>query len=246
MLFALFDYITYTRQAGRYSRTSSDVMGCGFEGGLPDKIISILHPGDFLIVQGLGSYISWLVMYFTSSPISHVALYTGDRNIFHATLSGSLTEPIDSLFAKKSRILPVHIHIDDSMREKFLENLLSFNNVPYGWPLIALKSFRIISGRDWPYFRLRFALDITIILLALEIITFNLVEHPTFAFFIPLYFMLIAFNRYLWKIKPLKLDEYTAKPNDIISMCHQMGCTFICDDYWFQRQQEAKKPPYEQ
>lgn len=246
MLFALFDYITYTRQAGRYSRTSSDVMGCGFEDKLPDEIFSILRPGDYLLVQGLGSYISWLVMYFTSSPISHVAFYTGDRNIFHATLSGALTEPIDSLFTKKSRVLPVHLYIDDSKREELSKILLDFDKNPYGWFLVTLKAFRIISGRDWPYFRLRFALDVTTILLTLEIITFSFAKHPTFSLFIPPYFMLIGFNRYLWKIKPLKLDVYTAKPSDILSMCYQMDCGFIYDGYWLQRQQEAKKPPYQQ
>ena len=61
---------------------------------------------------------SWLIMYLTSSEISHAAFYLGNREIAHATLSGVRVEPIESLLDPNSRILPGILPIPDDTEPK--------------------------------------------------------------------------------------------------------------------------------
>jgi len=87
------------RRSGRFAPDfTKSVMGAAFEGGLPEKAVRMLRPGDVLFVQTFGSLLSWLVMYFTKSEISHVAFYVGNKQIAHSPMSGVVFEPIEVLY----------------------------------------------------------------------------------------------------------------------------------------------------
>jgi hypothetical protein len=224
MLFALYDYIHYRRRSGRFSRdiARSSLMGGAFEGTIPDIIFTELKPGDVFFVQTFSSRISWAIMYLTNSQVSHVAMYLGNRNITHATDAGVVIEPVESFFDSNTRILPCIWHILEDKRDE-IEPLIrsKWEGWPYGYRVILIKGLRIIVGRDWPYFRWAFLLDIALILFVLDLPFLLYFRFPVISLLILVYLLIISFNRILWQFKPLKFDENTSYP-----------CQFLNSLYW--------------
>lgn len=217
-------------------------MGGAFEGTLPETALQILQPGDVLFVQMLGWPLSWLIMYLTSSEVSHVAFYVGNREISHSTLSGVATEPIEALFDSSTRILPCVWPMPDEKRLQVSRLLAEhFTGVPYGWLSVLVKAFRILTARDWPYFRWAFFGDIAIALLLLDLPLLLIAGHPIISWGIPAYLALIVFNSGLWRFQPLKLSEWTGKPVDILRMLQSQGGTFVFDAYSIQRQRKLRQ-----
>lgn len=217
-------------------------MGAAFQGQPPIKAIRLLQPGDVLLVQTLGSPISWVIMYLTTSEISHVASYLGDGQIIHATSAGVSIDPIESLFDQDTRVLPTKWDIPDSDRAKMVGSLRSHLGTPYGWSAVLLKGLLILSGRDWPYFRWRFAADITLALLILDLPALALLHRPVLTWLIPLYLSLIAFHWLFWKVRPLKFTEWTGKPCDMLSIVQHSGGTLMFDGYQLAQQQAGDSP----
>ena len=117
MLLALLDYRDYRNRKGRFSRNyKMSIMGGAFEGGLLPNCLDKLRPGDLLFIETFDSFLSWLVMYFTKSEISHVAFYLGQHRIAHATLAGVFIEPIEALYDTQTRILPCIWPMSDENR----------------------------------------------------------------------------------------------------------------------------------
>jgi len=170
MLFALYDYSCYRRRTGKYSRdiNRGGIMGRAFDGRIPDKALAKLSPGDFLFVETFAGIVSWLIMYLTSSRISHGAMYLGSNEIFHATLAGACKEDIGVLFNTNSRILPCITSMTDEQRKKIPSSVQSLEGTPYGFDVVKEKGLRIISGRDWKHFRWKFFADIALIVLVLD------------------------------------------------------------------------------
>lgn len=105
MIFALVDYYRYLRQTGRYGSNQKDgAMAIALKDDIPRQIVSQLRPGDAVFTQRLDSWKSWAMMYMTSSPIDHVAVYIGDDHVAHMTLEGSKKHSLRSL-AKGARVV---------------------------------------------------------------------------------------------------------------------------------------------
>lgn len=211
-------------------------MGGAFQGDIPIKAIERLRPGDVLLVQTLDSPISWLIMYLTTSEISHVASYVGDGQIIHATTAGASIDPVESLFGQNTRVLPTQWDWPDDLRTQVSRNLHDYLGTPYGWSAVLLKGFLILSARDWPYFRWRFFADIALTLLILDLPVLLLLHRPIFLWLIPCYLTLIAFHWLLWKVRPLKFNEWTGKPCDMLSVIQQSGGTLMFDAYHLAQQ----------
>jgi hypothetical protein len=239
MIFSLIDYYNYLRRSGRFSRDiKKSPMGGAFEGSLPEKALTILKPGDALFVQTYGWFLSWLVMYLTKSEISHAALYVGDNKIMHATFSGVVTEPIESLYGSNNLILPCIWSIPDEKRTLVVKTAREdFEGEPYGWLPVLLKGFRIITGRDWPYFRYTFLFDIGLVLTLLDIPFLLVLGHPVFSWLIFVYLSVISFNYFYWRIKPLKFSGLTIKPNDLLYIMCDQGASLVFDAYAISQQQ---------
>lgn len=242
MLWALADYKHYKRKSGRFEHDcSKSIMGGAFEGELPETAVRILQPGDVLFVQTLGWPLSWSIMYLTSSEVSHVAFYIGNREISHATLSGVSTERIEALFDPNTRLLPCVWPMPDEKRLEVVQFLKEHCvGVPYGWLPVFVKAFRILAGRDWPYFRWKFFGDIALALIFLDLPLMFLTGHPIISWVIPAYLAVIGFNSVLWRFKPLKLSEWTGKPIDILRMLQSQGGTFVFDAYSIEQQRISR------
>lgn len=237
MIFALIDYLAYLRRTGRYSRdVNKSVMGGAFQGETPVKVVDLLRPGDVLLVQTLDSPVSWLIMYLTTSEISHVASYLGDGKIIHSTSTGVSIDPIEALFDQDTRVLPTQWDLSDAERVEMVKSLKSNLGRPYGWTAVLTKGSLILSARDWPYFRWHFAADIVLLLVVLDLPALLLLHHPVLTWIIPLYLLLVTAHWALWKIRPLKFSEWIVKPCDMLSIVQKSGGTLMFDAYQLAQQ----------
>lgn len=106
MIFAIADYLHYVRKKGRFSRhPHTSFMAGAFERSLSPQAIAMLRPGDLIFVETMDRPAAWLIMYLTSSEVSHLAMYVGNGEIIHATLDGVRADPITSLYGNV-RLLP--------------------------------------------------------------------------------------------------------------------------------------------
>lgn len=238
MLFALLDYRNYKRREGRFARDlTKSIMGGAFEGSLPETALQVLRPGDVLFVQTLGWPLSWLIMYLTKSEVSHVAFYLGDREIAHSTLGGVTIEPIEALFNPSTRILPCIWPMPDEKRLAVIRIVKEqYEGLPYGWIPALLKGIRILTGRDWPYFRWVFFLDISFALMLIDLPLFLFLKYPVVAWLIPAYLVVIIFNWVLWKFWPLVFSEWTGKPCDLLRLLQLQEGSFLFDAFAVQQQ----------
>ena len=202
----------------------------------------MLRPGDVVFVQTLDRPQSWLIMYITQSEVSHVASYVGDRKIAHAKLgAGVVIEPVERLFVSNARILPCVWPMPDDKRMAVVEMIKEkYEGVPYGWLPALLKGLRILTGRDWPAFRWTFFLDVSLILLIFDIPFLLLLHHPVATWLVPIHLSFIAFNSALWRVRPLKFSESTAKPSDILKLLQSIGGSFILDAFAVHQQAAAE------
>jgi hypothetical protein len=107
MLFALTDYLLYVARRGRYGKDQEDGgMAMAFVDEIPPEFVKNLDERDILFTQRLDSLKSWAMMYMTSSPIDHAAIYIGGGEVFHMTLGGAKKHSLRAL-TKGARVLPV-------------------------------------------------------------------------------------------------------------------------------------------
>jgi hypothetical protein len=111
MIFAALDYLNYRQRRGRYSDAQPDAgMGAlAFVDEIPDSQIRAFRIGDMIFTQRLNSFMSWAMMYVTSSPVDHTAIYYGDGKVAHRTLTGAGLHSLRSL-AKNCRVVIIRMN----------------------------------------------------------------------------------------------------------------------------------------
>ena len=230
VIFALWDYWNYRRQRGRYAREyPAGIMAGAWMGDLPAAVKQHLLPGDFLLVEGMGSSISWLVMYITSSKVSHVTTVVDNERIVHSTLGGVRFDSIDSLFDKGSRVLPIRCNFTEEERLQLVDIWRSQIGNRYGLSSAVRKGLRILIGRDWAFFRWRLAADICIPLILFTVIILPFGGTLWLMYACLLYLVSVAGNAALWRLLPPKYDEHWAKPCDVINDAYAYHYEFIVD-----------------
>lgn len=232
MLFALLDYLKFRSQEGRYSRNNStEPMSYGFEGRLPEKIIRELKPADSILFASFNSWIAWLIMYLTSSQVSHVAMYIGDRRIVHATLSGVAIEPIESLFERKARMLVTRLRIHSGAADSFDESMVrDLIDRPYGYFTAVKKGLRILFGRDWLMFRWKFFADLVLLLVLLDVPFWLTLGSPIISTAAFALLAVVLANAVIWRIYPLpRFLADTGYPKDMLEIVVRMRGLVIID-----------------
>ena len=232
MFFAVFDYLSFRSRQGRYSRNnSSEPMSYGFEGCIPEEIIQTMQPGDAILFASFNWWVSWLIMYITSSQVSHLAMYIGNRRIIHATLSGAAVDPIESLCEPKARILVTRLPLppgtQDSINESKLEGLLG---TPYSYKTVIIKGLRILSGRDWPAFRWKFFADFAVVFLVLDIPFWLTLKFPVASVASVILLGTVLINSVIWRVRPLpRFQADTGSPKDMLEIVVRIGGRIILD-----------------
>jgi hypothetical protein len=164
MIFAAFDYAHYRRQTGRYTpNIGINIMAAGYIGAEFAEALPKINPGDLLVIETFDSFLAWLVLYFTSSHMSHLALYAGDEMIAHATTAGVRLDPVSVLYNAKNRIVAFSIPPAKIIKPFTPEIFKDLIGQPYGWRAVVFKGRRILSGRDWNSFKWKFFADFALI-----------------------------------------------------------------------------------
>jgi len=224
MICAIRDYLNYRRNLGPYNLYKDPVMRWGFPSSIPTEAVNALKPGDMIFVHTGNSLISWAIMYLTGSRISHVALYTGNRSIVHATTAGVIFEPIESLFSKNTVLLLCHIrNISSEKRKEMIKLAQKYVGAPFDWKAILIKFLRIVTGRDKPYYRSKYLVDLTLMLFLVDIIPLLLWNKVIFMWFIIPYILVVTINRLLWSRLQIPFDTYYAKPIEIYYLLIDSG-----------------------
>lgn len=84
-------------------------MAMAFVDEVPATEVAKFRDADLVFTQRLDSFLSWAMMYVTSSPIDHTAVYVEEGKILHMTLSGSRVHSLRSL-AKGCRLIVVRMN----------------------------------------------------------------------------------------------------------------------------------------
>jgi len=223
MIFVLFDYIQYRRRAGRYQRDvnkSGSLMGRGFDGKIPDELVSRLEPGDIICVQNFDWWVSWSIMYLTHWSISHVVFYLGNATIGHMTLEGAVKEPIETLWKSEARFLPFIWFMTDEQRAKIEPTMDAISDsVYYDVRVLVRKALRILSGRAWGAFRWTLFLDILFVAAVLDLLLTRFLAIPFFTLLLILYLALLIINRMRFWKEPLSAES----PEDLIMGLFRSG-----------------------
>ena len=232
MVYALADYCRYRRRAGRFARDlGNGVMGGAFEGSIPDAALQQLNAGDIILVGTLNKFTAWVIMYLTQSEVSHVAMYLGDRRICHAMPNvGVVIESVDVLFHPDARLLPCICKMPDEKRSKIAPHLAhSWVGRPYAILLVVLKGLNILSGRNWPVFRWKFALDVLLLFSAVGLAGLTYLRTPIAMWTIPAYAVMVLFNGARWRIHPPKRSTSFEVPIDALGLIVSSGGACLLD-----------------
>lgn len=134
MLFAVADYFRYRFRLGKYSHES--MIQEGWLLARNEYFPNWQHStcGDLIFLSTSGSWLSWMVMYFTNSIVSHVAQFYGDGIVHDCTTSGVIRHPFGDYLDGRSYIrvmpAPLPLRIDKpKLRSTMDKNL----GRPYGW-----------------------------------------------------------------------------------------------------------------
>lgn len=217
MLFALTDYLAYKRRVGRYAKGYRESpMRAAWTGALPEHVIKLLRPGCIIFVQRFNNVGSWAIMYFSQS-VSHVVLYTGDRQIVHALPKrGVVKEKVECLYDKDvgllPSILPSFKMTDQARSDEWIAEMVGR---PYGMRIVLKKGVLILTGRDWVRFRWKFAFDLLLLLLIADFVIWLASRHLVFIWAIIAYVGIVLFNALRHRTAPLPfIDETNGVPAD--------------------------------
>ncbi len=226
----VLDYLAYRRREGRYARFAGrSVMGGAFAGRLPPEAEGLLAPGDSIFTSQYGNVLAWAVMYVTSSEVSHVAIWLGDRKIAHATLGGLRVDPVDALYDADIRLLPVHVVQSEEERAVVVERAMSRVGEPYGWSSVGRKGLAILSGRLRPRFRWHFVGDVAFVLVVCDAVMWPLWHRPVLTWLMLPYAAIVLVNLARWEWNPLPADERYLTPRDLLAALLIGGARKVLD-----------------
>jgi len=236
MVCALADYLCYRLGVGRYAHNSHFLRHWSSE-EMTEPLLRTLQTGDCLFVHTKGSFLAWLIMYVSCSPISHIALYAGSGRILHATTGGSGCDNIAVLFRNGSVVLPVIAPVGKEKRGPFEDVSDRYIGIPYGWKGVIQKGLFKLLARDLPGYRLKFFADFLALVLLLDFVLYATLHKFMFIWVLVPYVLLLTTNAVLWLRHPLPYDRM-GTPKDMFTALRRAGARTV-----FNAGQLEKVPP---
>lgn len=188
MIFAAYDWVQYRRKKGRYGDIQPDGgMSMAYINRVPDDIVSQLKIGDFVFTQRLDSAKSWAMMYMTSSPVDHVAIYCGDGRVSHVTFSGHRVHLLNTV-ARGSRVLIFRVarsRVQElgGILSEFKARVDTRGKLSHGLPIslqLAWGALDILLNKYPDRFRFKFLADLLMACAFLDLALFAFVGFPVF------------------------------------------------------------------
>lgn len=223
MLFALKDFIDYLHKRGKYNLSKDPIMKYGFTDSIPKETLEYMRTGDTIFMYTSDSLVSWAIMYFTNARMSHVVNYIGNGFIMHVTTRGVIKEPIENIFGKDKAFIILQPKISNNQREELLIDCEKLINARFSWNLIFFKFINTILGRDKPYYRLQFILDVTFTLILLDLLPYLIFHKIIFIWLIVPYLFIVCINILFRKWDPNDLNIPHAKPIGLYRGLRQLG-----------------------
>ncbi len=169
MIFALTDLSQYLLRIGPYS--DGRLFRNGAFLATPETLSRLegVRDGDALFSHPLNSFVSWLIMYVTSGPWSHVATLTSKGAVLEAIAQGVVERPATCYFDGERYLLIRHLM--DAVTDEQRNRMVSFGRskvgiVKYSWWGAIRLGLRIIFGFSHSW-RIRHSLDVVLFLAAL-------------------------------------------------------------------------------
>jgi hypothetical protein len=208
MIFALLDYCQYRLRNGRYSAERFAKMNAFLAN--PDKIGAIRGAQiGVMFVHPLNSFVSWIIMYVTGGPWSHVALLTGKGTIFEATTAGQMERRPDVYFTSQNYVCVMYRPSTVEQRDKLEEYVKRQTGGGYNFRGAVLLGLNTIATQPpWPVFA--DALICLAVLAAIVPMRATIPIRTLVLAAIVIYIVVVLFTRYRNKVKSrgmLRLEE---------------------------------------
>ncbi|MEO3864245.1 hypothetical protein [Rheinheimera fenheensis] len=181
MIFALLDYFKYKKRIGKYSDESLRNIGLKKASVSEFPNWKNIPFGEILFVHTANSSLSWVIMYFTNSVLSHTAIIYGNGIVHDTTTDGVLRHSLENYFYGESyiefRTLPSN-RTPEEMRA-FLDSTLGHG---YNWTGVFFLAFHIAIANT-PDFSWRLFFDLLLIGFVILIIA-KIIYLPAFNIFL--------------------------------------------------------------
>lgn len=174
MIFATIDCWRYFRKIGRYRKDAlHNAVVCPTA-----TLIETYRPlivGTMLMIHTRESFLSWLVLYSTGGPVSHLCIVGPKTNsVLDMTTNGVLVHSLSDYFNNNSLVWAVVLPgfekvYNDEFFQKFITRSRKFD---YSWRTVITKGLIIFSGFSADS-RIIHLLDFVILYLLLAAILFS-------------------------------------------------------------------------
>lgn len=210
MIFAAFDYTSYFLGKGHYSHNAviSEGMELASVENFPD--LENVPPMSFLFCHTRGSFLGWLVMYYTNSIRCHVAGFMENGMLLDATTSGVIKHPASDYLDNKSylQICTTKPMYADHLRD-YMTRCEFVIGDGFNWAGVIFFWLHIIIGNDEAW-RLKHSLDLFVLFYILTLL------NPKFMCLNVIYGIFLAFflfKRIVWKRKKVSFFGRRGGPN---------------------------------
>lgn len=176
MIFFLIDYLKYRNRNGPYSDASLEKEGWK-KGPYFIGRESVFRPSHIVVVHTRGSFISWLVMYYSSSRASHVCQCLADSVVADFTTGGLVEHKVSDYF-DENHFLALRSTdpgpADKDWQTVFLKSYYEISRPRelksyFSWLLVITMWYtNITAGRNRRFFRWRFCADYLILFMVLS------------------------------------------------------------------------------
>jgi hypothetical protein len=170
MIFALTDFAQYLLRNGPYR--NGILVGQGAFLATPETVSRFerVRDGDAIFSHPVNSFVSWLIMYVTGGPWSHVGTLTSEGTVLEAIAQGVVERPVTCYLDGKHYVLIKHLMaaVTDSQRHR----IVSFGRskvgiAKYGWGKAIRLGLRIIFGFSSGW-QIRCSIDVVLLLITLS------------------------------------------------------------------------------
>ncbi len=163
MIFALADYLQYRLRKGPYSENVLLLKGAFLTTPEKASMLFQARDGDSIFCHPVNSFVSWIVMYVTASPWSHVGTLTSAGTVIEAITQGVVERPATCYFNRRYYVSILSISATDDQRRTIVSYLRRELGAKYNWFGVIRLGVYILFGAhsNW---RVRCSVDIVLFL----------------------------------------------------------------------------------
>lgn len=164
MIFAATDFIQYLLREGPYSEGVFHLQGAFLATPDTASILDQVRDGDGIFCHPLNAFMSWIVMYVTGGPWSHVGILTNQGTVLEAITQGFVERPATCYFDGRHYVCIKRLNATDEQRRKVVSlGRQGVGIIKYDWlGAFRLGLVHIFGAHDgW---QIRCSIDVVLLL----------------------------------------------------------------------------------